>query len=298
MAPRLINFNSKIYSWSLTLLLAKKKLTSKQLLLIRFKASKYFLSSLQLLLSEHRFNKHYYSGSLDKFGNLSIENIAYDFEDYSPDIVFTLSGPDANLFKVSNNESFIRIDFSSDINDINFQDRRYLFVILSANREGIEIANAGVAVLLPMIPKFSQTVYYGRIDKDSSLIFEGIHFDGNVGSNVKSVLIRGDYAENFIIRGSRTELRLELTIPFNETELRALSYIQLTVVAISRADLEGSAEVLIEFPDFSAMPAFERSVYKGYVDKNGTLFLEDIVLMNTTYTEGMEFELLGGKLRD
>lgn len=107
----------------------------------------------------------------------------------------------------------------------------------------------------------------------------------------------GDH-ELFKTSSAQNPVEVSLVRPLTEADILDRTYL-MTVLQAHRADVEPAATVLLvnipvttPRPDIVA-PSFTKPLYRGYIDNEAGVLVEDIVLVASTYSSAVTFELSG-----
>lgn len=92
-------------------------------------------------------------------------------------------------------------------------------------------------------------------------------------------------------------ITVTLAQPLTANDLLGKSILVTTLVANRPDGDSGSAVILVNIPVTtpSPLPAFEKSAYQGSLNENHELTMENIILKENTFGQGVTFQLEGGK---
>lgn len=150
-------------------------------------------------------------------------------------------------------------------------------------------------------PRFQKALYRGNISDTGIFSYEPPTIDEESYSEDLSFTLSGDDGDLFsveLVHESTHSLNVLLKSPITEENVNGKTFLTATISANHPEVFSGSTVLLIDLPIVPEIttpkPIFEKSLIKGSIDTDLQLFIETIVLLESTYTADTIFSMAGG----
>lgn len=148
-------------------------------------------------------------------------------------------------------------------------------------------------------PRFQEAIYRGNISDAGVFTYEIPSIVAESYSEDLSFTISGDDSDLFSVEALPPySVNVSLRFPITEENLIGKTFLTATISANHPEAFSGSTVLLIDLPSVPIIttpkPTFEKSLIRGSIDSEFQLFVETIVLTESSYTADTIFSMTGG----
>lgn len=247
-----------------------------------------------------------YRGSLDENRELVLDPIVLIASTYDDNVSFVLEGGDSALFQFANESNIITVSLAGLLTSEDVDGRAFLITSIIANRPDVGSGFAFINIDVPPpviepeipIPAFEQNVFRGLIDENRVLTFEDVIVNASTYSNDLTFECIGGDAALFTPSNVENIVTVSLTQDLTEEDIAGKLYLMTTLYA-NKADIgSGSTILLVNISVTTpqppiAVPSFEYTMYRGSIDTDMNLVIDNILLVENTYNEAISFDMVG-----
>ncbi|CRK98401.1 CLUMA_CG011760, isoform A [Clunio marinus] len=257
------------------------------------------------------FEENVYEGVLYETNlNLVLEDFILQRETYSDDVMYEISGEDADFFDIEVNEHIVKIFLKENVDLMEKEFLRF-FVVASKDTIGSTSARAIIRTIpnVIMSPSFEKVLYKGSLIGETLLI-ETIKFTEEILSSEITLKLEGEDQDYFNVEIINNEviitlnqtpvgknlLSVVLSASTSEGSLDSKAFLSVVieqelVAASSEGLLSASANIIIavQHPSVSTI-SFEKSFYVGSIDNEKVLNLERILLLSSEIITSVELK--------